>query len=49
MRPTLPRTFLMTARPSWSATDRKDFWCSDPYDASSKGVLSRPAFLIHTP
>jgi tetratricopeptide (TPR) repeat protein len=29
-----------------TATDLKDFWRSDHYGAISKGVLSRPAFII---
>jgi uncharacterized protein len=29
-----------------TATDLKDFWRSDHYGALSKGVLSRPAFII---
>lgn len=32
-----------------TSTDLKDFWRSDHYGAISKGVLSRPAFIIDTP
>ncbi len=32
-----------------TATDLKDFWRSDHYGALSKGVLSRPAFIIDHP
>ncbi len=32
-----------------TATDLKDFWRSDHYGALSKGVLSRPAFVIEQP
>lgn len=32
-----------------TAADLKDFWRSDHYGAISKGVLSRPAFIINTP
>jgi uncharacterized protein len=32
-----------------TAADLKDFWRSDYYGARAKGVLSRPAFVIHTP
>ena len=32
-----------------TAADLKDFWRSDHYGALSKGVLSRPAFIIETP
>lgn len=32
-----------------TAADLKDFWRSDHYGALSKGVLSRPAFVIDTP
>ena len=32
-----------------TAADLKDFWRSDHYGALSKGVLSRPAFVIENP
>jgi TPR repeat protein len=32
-----------------TAADLKNFWRSDHYGALSKGVLSRPAFVIETP
>ena len=32
-----------------TAADLKDFWRSDHYGAISKGVLSRPAFVIDCP
>ena len=32
--------------PLITAADLKDFWRSDHYGALSKGVLSRPAFVI---
>lgn len=42
-------TYMETGLRLITADDLKDFWRSDHYGALSKGVLSRPAFVIENP